>query len=45
MKNIRIYTPDKYKRENYIEVKDNIYETVLDAEEKRRCTFFRTSYR
>ena len=33
MKNIRIYTPDKYKRENYIEVKENIYETVLDAEE------------
>lgn len=33
MKNIRIYNPDKYKGENYIEVKENIYETVLEAEE------------
>ena len=33
MKNIRIYNPDKYKGENYIEVKEDIYETVLEAEE------------
>lgn len=33
MKNIRIYTPDIYKEENYIEVKDNIYKTVIEAEE------------
>ena len=33
MKNIRIYTPDIYKGENYIEVKDNIYKTVIEAEE------------
>ena len=39
MKNIRIYTPDKYKRENYIEVKENIYETVLDAEENDDALF------
>ena len=34
MKNIRIYTPDKYKGENYIEVKDNIYKTVVEVEKK-----------
>ena len=33
MKNIRIYTPNKYKGENYIEVKDNIYKTVVELEE------------
>ncbi len=33
MKNIRIYTPDKYKGEKYTEVKDNIYKTVVEAEE------------
>ena len=33
MKNIRVYTPDIYKGENYIEVKDNIYKTVIEAEE------------
>ena len=33
MKNIRIYTSDKYKGENYIEVKDNIYKTVVKLKE------------
>ena len=33
MKNIRVYTPDIYKGENYIKVKDNIYKTVIEAEE------------
>ena len=33
MKNIRVYTPDLYKGENYIEVQDNIYKTVIEAEE------------
>lgn len=33
MKNIRIYTPDIYKGENYIKVKDNIYKTVIEVEE------------
>ncbi len=33
MKNIRVYTPDIYKGENYIKVKDNIYKTVIEVEE------------
>jgi len=33
LKNIRIYTPDIYKGENYIKVKDNIYKTVIEVEE------------
>ena len=33
MKNIRVYTPDIYKGENYIEVKDNIYKTVIEVKE------------
>lgn len=33
MKNIRVYTPEIYKGENYIEVKDNIYKTVIEMKE------------
>ncbi len=33
MKNIRVYTPNIYKGENYIEVKDNIYKTVIEVKE------------
>lgn len=33
MKNIRIYTPNKYKGENYIEVKDNVYKTIVEVKE------------